>query len=220
MKKASLKLFSIFFILATLVSCDNEPLEGEFGEGSLTPNTGSPTALVGQWKLETFETNVETTGNAPLLGEINIVQNVTSNEENITLTFTENSYTSTGSCEFIFDMNNNGIEMQMTQTMNSSNNTGTYSLQGDKITYVGDNFLMYETQGMEDVSIVDQHTGGGEETYQLSDNNNTLTFINNKEYTETQNGIEMQVTIVGKSVWKKLTTTDDTNEGDTSTTND
>jgi len=210
--------FLSLFILLSAFTCENEPLEGDLIEATVTQennndsndndngnddnnnnNNNNEASLIGEWTATSFSANVTSTTSAN--GMDNVVEiSITGMNLGYNLVFAESTYTTNGNYDaeyttVINGQNNASGSDSYTGVMGS----GNYSTNGNMMTIDGSFFEL-------SVNGVDTSSLGGEQTtaYELSADGQTLTFNQNETETNNTGGVDVTTNIVSTSVWQKI----------------
>lgn len=209
--KKSFLLFLSLFILLTAFTCENEPLEGEYetldfsNTGSNTPggNSGGESSsnsedLIGTWDLVSLDLDM-TSSFDPGTGMMVTGLNVESTEVDYQVTFTETNFNTEGSYSYTTQIETAGMVINDSYTMQNVTGTGQYTTNGNQITTQG-SFFQFIFEGMDDSLFDDEQTA----TYEISDNGQTLTFLQDETTVNTDSGYEVVVDVLSTSVWQKV----------------
>lgn len=212
MKKITVvSIFIMAFAMFSLNSCDNEPLEGQFSDGTVNGGSnnngtgggnnggGSSADLVGDWETISFSANSRAT---TTFNGISIVSDsdITGLNFDYILTLTTNQFETSGSYDMRVVTEVDGMVVSdATSNYTNVSGSGDYSTNGNVMTLNGSFF---------ELAIDGVDTSGFEEnqtmTFQLSSDGQRLTLTQNEERTETQMGIETVINITGTSVFERL----------------
>ena len=209
-----LKLASVLimvFAMFSITSCDNEPLEGEFGDGSTNGGNnnngtgggnnggGSSEDLVGDWAAISFNASstVTTTANGI---SIDSDSDITGQNFDYIITLTSDQFQTSGSYDMRVVTQVNGMTINdATSSYTNVSGSGGYTANGNTMTLDG-SFFELAIDGVDTSSFEENQTM----TYQLSANGQRLTLTQNEERTESQMGIETVVNIMATSVLERL----------------
>lgn len=207
MKKLSI-LFSLF-VLLTAFTCENEALDQEIvnqefendDNDDIDDNEDSDdnTALVGTWALSEFDVDLTSTTIAG--GQEFVIEFTTTRiDSDYNLVFTETDYTVSGDYELQSSTVVNGaVNDSYTDTYTDVFGEGVYSTNGNVMSING-TFLDFEVDGMPaDVGDVDQDAN-----FELSNDGQTLTFTQDEEQIQTDDGFDVTTVTVATSVWQKI----------------
>ncbi|MCH2194298.1 hypothetical protein [Kordia sp.] len=198
MKKTSLLL--LIFISLTAFTCENEALDDGVEETANTNNTNNPGTLLGTWRAVSLEADIQTT--TTILGiPISTTGTITGVDLDYTVTFTENTYVATGdySIESSFSIAGEA-PTTTTQSLTDQTNSGNYEDVGNNTIVTNDPFFTITTPGVDTSAI----TGEPQQlTYQLSADGQTLTFVQDQQEIQTQDGIEYSVDVSSVSVFSR-----------------
>ncbi|WP_299228743.1 hypothetical protein [uncultured Psychroserpens sp.] len=196
MKKLSF-LFSLF-VLLTAFTCEDEPLEGEFINEDFDLQDFNP-LLVGTWTLIEFD--VDLTSITSFEGQ-DFVLDFTSEmvSSDYTLVFTETVYTVSG--DYVLESTttvNGEVNDSYLDEYNGVSGEGTYVTNGNVMTIDG-SFLDFEVDGMQtgDLDI------NQDADFQLSADGQTLTFFQDSEQLNEDNGFDTNTMIEATSVWQRV----------------
>ncbi|AUC76766.1 hypothetical protein [Olleya sp. Bg11-27] len=197
MKKVLLPLLSLVLVL---FSCENEALEGEF---SGLDGENSPSSIVGTWALVSFNNTISSTGevNGTTVESNTIVESM---DTNYNMTFTAaNTFNAAGNYGYNVNSTVNGQNSIQDLSLDDVNGSGSYTVNGNEMTVNGA-FFTLEFQGM------DLAQAQGEQTldFSITDNGQTLTFIQDTTETNTiPGGGSTTAVVTGTSIWSLVTTT-------------
>ncbi|MDH7913784.1 hypothetical protein [Winogradskyella sp. SYSU M77433] len=193
------RLISLFclFTLLTAFTCENEPLDSDVQTNVTNPNPDIN--LIGTWDLVEFST---TLGNTMEFAGQTIVSDldITGTEYNYTLEFTENSYTTNGSYSYVASVLFDGVEMS-SEPYTLESVSGNYSIDGNEMTVDGQ-FFEFSYEGEVDSSAFE---GEQTATYELSDDGQTLTFVQDEVIVteDSTTGTVVTSNVSGTSVWQR-----------------
>ncbi|WP_299129192.1 hypothetical protein [uncultured Winogradskyella sp.] len=194
--KKIVKLFCLFSLL-TAFSCENEPLDDGIETGAINTE-----GLIGAWDLVEFSSSLSTSTNFE--GQIIASEvEIESTTVDYVVNFTASSFIANGSYSYVTDIVANGVEISgEAYNLENVSGSGNYSTNGNEITIDG-SFFEFEFEGMADTAAFE-----GEQilTFQISEDGQNLTFIQNEVTTETDPTTQTEITINNNSisVWTKL----------------
>lgn len=192
--KKLLPLFCLFTLL-TAFTCENEPLDGGFDLGE---NNNNNSELIGTWELVDFDVTLvssSTFGDQSFTSDIAI----TSTEEDYTLNFTQNTFTTSGNYTYDTQVAVNGDTVSTdAYSMESVNGNGTYSTVNNVMTVDG-SFFDFEFEGMDQSALQGEQTV----TFSISNDGQTLTFSQDETTSQTDpaTGNVTDNTTTSTSVW-------------------
>ncbi len=195
MKKFSFLL--CLFVLLSAFTCEDEPLEGEFD--AQNENNAS---LVGTWELILFDTE--------FLNESEFQGQSTTSEfsaegmnMDYNLVFSETNYTVSGSYDLLTTIQMSGMESEtVTYSYTDVQGNGTYTTNGNEMTING-SFVEVEIEGFDDIQLLDSEQEQSAE-FILSADGQTLTFLQNFEESQNQQGLNFTISGSSSSVWQKI----------------
>ncbi len=198
MKKASLLL--VIFVSLTAFTCENEILDADIDQ-SATLDTGSAaTSLIGTWEAVSLDADIQTA--TTLLGlSTTVDSDIVGTDLDYTVTFTEDTYTATGSYGISMTTSFNGeTPMTTTQGGNVTTESGSYENVGPTTMILDEPFYTFNVPGA-DTSAV---TGEPQELeYSISADGQTLTFVQNQQDVQSLEGIEISVSVMSTSVFTR-----------------
>lgn len=198
MKKLSY-LFSLF-VLLTAFTCENESLDEELLNQEFENNNNEANAsLVGTWSLIEFDVDLTTTTDTA--GQLFVIDFTTTRiSSDYNLVFTETDYTVSGDYELESSTVVNGeVNDSYTDEYTDVSGEGVYSTNGNVMTING-SFLDFEVDGMPaNVGDVNQDAN-----FELSNNGQTLTFLQDEEQVQSDAGFNVTTVTVATSVWQKM----------------
>jgi hypothetical protein len=211
MRKLGL-LLSCFIVLSAF-TCDNEPLEGDFEDGTLITN---PTqSILGEWTLVNFEVAISSA--TELEGttvETNLA--IDSFDPDYDLVFTANTFTTNGSYSYNTSITiGDQAPINDSYTIEDVNGSGTYTTSGNEMTIQG-SFFDFTFEGIDD-SFLD--TEDQTATFTLSADGNTLTFSQNETEVNNQGGTSVSTTTVSTSIWSRVSSANNSCDDATAATN-
>lgn len=186
----------IAFLMFTVSSCDNEPLEGDFGNAE---NSNNSELLIGDWDVMSFSA---TTASTMIFMDEEIVSSsiITGLEFDYIITFTDSEFSTNGDYQMNAVTELNGVIMDdTTMSYTDVNGSGSYSTNGNLITFDGLLFDL-EIDGV-DTSVFETNQVA---TYQLSSNNNVLTVTQTQEQTQVVNDMEIVTVIESITVLERI----------------
>lgn len=213
MKKISFLL--CLFVLLTAFTCEDESIDEELvnqevlndntnnnnggNSGNNGNNGNSSASLVGTWTLIDFDVDLTSTTDAG--GQIFVIDFTTEMiSSDYNLVFTETEYTVSGDYELSSSTSIDGMPNDTyTDTYTDVFGEGTYTTNGN-IMSINGSFLDFEVDGMPaNVDDVDQDAN-----FELSDDGQTLTFNQDEEQIQSDNGFDVTTVTVATSVWQKI----------------
>ena len=184
-----MKILKVFLALTILI------ISNACSDDDTTPVDSE--SLIGTW--EAISMNVDSDINTTVL-QIPIQTQTSSVGENIDyeVTFTETDFTVIGGYDLITTGTINGVPSDFDPvTISGINETGTYSLDGNKITIEG-NLYEFEADGISLSEPSEQQVA------QITLNSNgDLVMTQNIEQSVTQDGVDFEVIIDAVFVWRK-----------------
>ncbi|GGW57474.1 hypothetical protein DFQ11_101773 [Winogradskyella epiphytica] len=192
--KKLLPLFCLFTLL-TAFTCENEPLDVGFDLGE---NNNNNSELIGTWELVDFDVTLvssSTFGDQSFTSDIAII----STEEDYTLNFTQNTFTTSGNYTYDTQVAVNGDTVSTdAYSMESVNGNGTYSTVNHVMTVDG-SFFDFEFEGMDQSALQGEQTV----TFSISNDGQTLTFSQDETTSQTDpaTGNVTDNTTTSTSVW-------------------
>lgn len=180
------KISVVFLLLIGLLlaSCEDEPLEGDFGEDPKP-------SLVGTWNLKSFNTTISN-----LLYSTTVTSR-SSLDYNVT--FTETNFTTAGSYDYTASISSEEIPgISNDYTSNGIGLNGRYSV-ADDVMLTDRAFFGFNLDGFDGTVLLEEQTY----TYEISEDGNTLTINQNETKDIINEDITSSVTTVGTSVWIK-----------------
>lgn len=194
-------VFLIAFVMFSITSCDNEPLEGEFSD-SLTNggnNNNNSDDLLGDWRAISF--SASTSSESVINGENFVTESsITGSNLDYIINFSNNQFTTNGDYQIRAITELNGQVIDDT-SMNYTGVTGSggYSTNGNTILFE-DSIFDLSMSGFDDDVFQSDQTA----TYQFSNNGQRVTFVQNEEQTQNQAGIEITVEISSTTVLERI----------------
>ncbi|RSK38225.1 hypothetical protein [Mangrovimonas spongiae] len=191
------KITLLFVSLLALSACDNEPLDGDFGNNTGETGGGggsaNPADLIGDWEIVSFEAT--TANEIDMMGQVfSTGFEVEGVEMDYIVTFTESTFETNGNYNMELTVLMDGQPTQtMSQTYTDVTGFGTYTTDGNTMTTDG-TFFDFNFDG------VDMSEFGGPQTaqYSFSNGGQTLTMTQDTQEVETNNGAET-ITIVNST---------------------
>lgn len=200
----NIKIVSVFliaFVMFSITSCDNEPLEGEFSD-SLTNggnNNNNSDDLLGDWRAISF--SASNSSESVINGENFVTESsITGSNLDYIINFSNNQFTTNGDYQIRAITELNGQVIDDT-SMNYTGVTGSggYSTNGNTILFE-DSIFDLSMSGFDDDVFQSDQTA----TYQFSNNGQRVTFVQNEEQTQNQAGIEITVEVSSTTVLERL----------------
>ncbi|MBR9757026.1 MAG: hypothetical protein GYB39_03005 [Algicola sp.] len=196
----NIKLLLLFVLpILTIMSCDNEPLDGEFGTSS------NSNLLLGEWFAVSFDATTYTTSSFNGM-VINSESIVVGSELDYTVIFDETTFTTSGDYVMTATAYMNGVQSgPFVESFQNVNGNGEYTVEGNTLS-TNDAFFNLEIGGVETSEIAGPQTA----TFLITNNGNTLTISQNQETVENVEGLDVVIEIVSTTVWQR---TQDNNPG-------
>ncbi|PWI31678.1 hypothetical protein DI383_03145 [Flavobacteriaceae bacterium LYZ1037] len=177
-------------------SCNDEPLEGNFGE-SYNANNPNSAQIIGDWNVVSFDALTATTTvfNAE---EIETSSVITGSEFDYVVTFTSNEFTTHGNYKMRAITEVNGVVMD-DMSYTDVNGSGNYYTNGNLMSTDGLLFDL-EIDGVNTSVFETSQTA----TYQFSSNGNVLTMSQVDEQIQVVNEIEIVIVTESSTVLERM----------------
>ncbi|AXG72034.1 hypothetical protein KORDIASMS9_04296 [Kordia sp. SMS9] len=198
MKKASLLL--LIFVSLCAFTCENEVLDADIDQSATINTGGSSASLIGTWRAVSLDADIQTA--TTLLGfSTTVDSDVVGTDLDYTLTFTEDTYTATGSYVISMTTSFNGESpMTTTQGGDVTTESGTYENVGPTTMILDEPFYTFSVPGADTSGV----TGEPQELeYSISADGQTLTFVQNQQDVQSLEGIEISVSVMSTSVFTR-----------------